>query len=104
VQVWWKKAEDYPWSSASAHCGLKDDDILGKKEDWGSMFVSLDDWSSWLTVEEDIERLDTLRKHVEKGIPCGSKSFVKALGDKIGRVLELRSQGRPRKENKKGTK
>ena len=47
-----KKAEDYPWSSASAH--------------------------------------------------CGSESFVKALGDQIGRVLEWRFQGKPRKQNEKG--
>ena len=36
---------DYPWSSASEHCGLKEDDILGKKEDGGDMLVSADDWS-----------------------------------------------------------
>ena len=97
-----EKAEDYLWSSASAHCGLKEDDILGKKEDWENMLVSTDDWSGWLAVKEDSERLDALRKHVEKGLPCGSESFVKALGDQIGRVLELRFQGRPRKQNKKG--
>ncbi|MCD6150559.1 MAG: transposase, partial [Deltaproteobacteria bacterium] len=93
-----EKAEDYLWSSASAHCGLKEDDILGKKEDWGNMLVSTDDWSGWLAVKEDSERLDALRKHVEKGLPCGSESFVKALGDQIGRVLELRFQGRPSKQ------
>ncbi len=97
-----KKAEDYPWSSAAAHCGLREDDILGKKEDWGSMLVSTGDWSDWLSVGEEGDRLDVLRKHVEKGLPCGSESFVKALGEQIGRVLELRPQGRPRKKNKKG--
>ena len=62
------------------------------------MLVSTDDWTNWLAVKEDSERLDALRKHVEKGLPCGSESFVKALGDQIGRVLELRFQGRPSKQ------
>jgi len=53
-----------------------------------------------LSVEEEVSRLDVLRKHVEKGLPCGSDDFVRDLGQKIGRVLENRAQGRPKKEEK----
>lgn len=95
-----KRAEDYAWSSAAAHCGLQEDDALGKKEDWRNMLVSPEEWSDWLSVEEDGDRLDVLRKHVEKGLPCGADSFVKSLGDQIGRVLELRPQGRPSMQKK----
>ncbi|MDQ7058253.1 MAG: hypothetical protein Q9N62_07380 [Ghiorsea sp.] len=40
-----KQAQDYPWSSAAAHCGLKSDKLLGKQEDWGELFVSLEEWA-----------------------------------------------------------
>ncbi|MDQ7058254.1 MAG: hypothetical protein Q9N62_07385 [Ghiorsea sp.] len=56
----------------------------------------------WLLTEEDNEHLNVLRKHVEKGLPCGSGGFIKALGEKVGSALELRPQGRPRASNEKG--
>jgi len=93
-----KKAEDYLWSSAAAHCGLKEDKVLGKKEDWGNLLVSTEDWANWLLIEEANDHLNVLRKHVEKGLPCGSEGFVKTLGNQIGRILELRPQGRPKKK------
>lgn len=91
------RAEDYRWSSAAAHCGLRDDGILSNKAEWGRVFASVGDWAGWLSVEEEVERLDVLRKHVEKGLPCGSDDFVKTLGKSVGRVLENRQQGRPKK-------
>lgn len=97
-----ERAENYRWSSARGHCGLKNDGVLGKQKDWKNMLVSTADWSDWLSIEEDDTRLAVLRKHVEKGLPCGSEGFVEMLGNKIGRVLEFRHQGRPRKGDKKG--
>jgi len=94
------KAEDYRWSSAAAHCGLKEDALLSKKPGWTKVLDSVEDWSDWLSVEEDSKRLDVLRKHVEKGLPCGTDDFVQSLGKKIGRALENRAQGRPKKEIK----
>jgi len=94
------KAEDYRWSSAAAHCGLRKDKILCHKPEWKSAFTFIEDWSEWLEVEESAKKLKVLRKHVEKGLPCGADSFVQILGKKIGRVLENRPQGRPKKIEK----
>ena len=91
------RAEDYRWSSAAAHCGLRDDGILSNKVEWERVLASVGDWAGWLSVEEEVERLDVLRKHVQKGLPCGSDVFVQVLGQKIGRVLKNRQQGRPKK-------
>jgi len=92
-----EKAEDYRWSSAAAHCGLRNDALLSCKPEWQNALTSIEDWSEWLSVEEETGRLDMLRKHVEKGIPCGTDDFVQALGRKNGRSLEDRPQGRPKK-------
>jgi len=48
--------------------------------------------------EEESGRLDILRQHVEKGLPCGADAFVKRLGQLAGRILQRREQGRPRLE------
>lgn len=92
-------AESYPWSSAAGHCGLRVDPLLVVGEEWKSLLNAIDDWSAWLSMNEESEKLDVLRKHIEKGLPCGDEGFVRKLGRKIGRVLEARPQGRPRREN-----
>jgi len=94
-----ERAEDYRWSSAAAHCGLHSDKVLSNKAEWQAMFASIGDWSAWLSVEEEAGRLNVLRKHVEKGLPCGSDGFVQALSRKIGRPLENRPQGRPKRDD-----
>jgi len=71
--------------------GNRRDDVFFTDED---RLAYLD----WLSVEEEAGRLDMLRKHVEKGLPCGTESFVARLGNQIGRILERRPQGRPRLE------
>ena len=48
-----RRAEDYPWSSARAHCEKRPD------------------WSAWLAHGNDLGVDDQLRKHTRLGLPCG---------------------------------
>jgi hypothetical protein len=41
-----KKAENYIWSSAAAHCAEQIDNVLTTKDYWKKQFESLGDWSS----------------------------------------------------------
>jgi putative transposase len=43
-----RKAENYPWSSAAAHCGLKKDDVLTAEHGWWRRFKTVGNWSMWL--------------------------------------------------------
>ena len=90
------KAEEYRWSSAAAHCGQRRDSVLTGKKAWTNQFNAIADWSSWLLAEDDAGKMQLLRLHVEKGLPCGSEDFVHKLGRIIGRALEFRPQGRPK--------
>ena len=98
------QAEAYRWSSAAAHCGLRDDALLTDQMLRDRGLVTVEGWSDWLSIEEKPERLDMLRQHVEKGLPCGSGGFVERLGKQAGRILERRPQGRPRLEGKEDEK
>ena len=43
-----RKAENYRWSSAGAHCGLRQDEVLTAKSSWRKRFEAIGDWSAWL--------------------------------------------------------
>jgi len=90
-----RKAEQYPWSSAAAHCGLRTDPLLSPLK--GLVPVRTEDWSSWLAEKEDEGLLATIRLHTRTGRPAGDKRFVSALESRLGRRLQARSIGRPRK-------
>jgi len=76
------KAEDYLWSSAGAHCGLREDVLLSKKVEWEPMLAAIGDWSGWLSVEEEPKCLDVLRQHVEKGVALWSRCFCAGSWEK----------------------
>jgi putative transposase len=90
------KAEDYPWSSASAHCGMRSDPLLTEKPLWQRRFEAISDWSAWLALGDEQRSLEVLRLHAAKGLPCGSPQFIETLEKATGRLLQYRPQGRPK--------
>ena len=93
-----KRAEKYPWSSAAAHCGLKDDPLLTKDFSHWKLFQTIPDWSAWLHEADDAEHINTLRRNIQKNLPCGSEQFIEQLEQLAGRALQFRPIGRPRKK------
>jgi putative transposase len=91
-----KRAEDYEWSSAAAHAGLRDDAVL---TDGLAFEGAIPDWRAWLAEQEREETLKRLRRRTAKGLPCGSESFVRWVERRMGVRLHDRPRGRPRKES-----
>ena len=91
------RAEDYRWSSASAHCESRDDFVLTNERSWLDKLRSIDNWSDWLAQPDQCQQIAMLRQHVERGIPCGAASFVQALELQAGQVLRPTAVGRPKK-------
>lgn len=89
------RAEDYPWSSAAAHCGLKKDGLLATLKK-NQMAVGTQQWSSWLAAGTDAEKIQVLRRNTSKNLPCGSAAFIKKLEKHAGRELQYKPQGRPK--------
>lgn len=96
-----KRAEEYPWSSAAANCGLLQDKVLTQDSKWKKQLNSFGDWYDWLRKGDDNIELEILRRNIDKCLPCGEESFIKKLEKISGRLLHFRPQGRPRKETKK---
>jgi putative transposase len=92
-----QRAEDYPWSSAAAHCGLRSDLLLST--DFPPTGV-IDNWSGWLEVDQSEEVKRTIRRHTSTGRPWCTPELLIQLEKLTGRDLQLRNPGRPRKEKK----
>lgn len=90
-------AQEYPWSSAAGHCGLRKDPLLS-----GDLELSdhIGNWSTWLGDEVDEETLTKLRRNTATGRPAGCDGFIDRLESLLGRTLRPKKGGRPRKHNK----
>ncbi|MGH9554865.1 MAG: transposase [Terriglobales bacterium] len=97
-----RRSENYRWSSAAAHCGLKADAVLTTDRRWLSQLESLDDWSKWLAEGDEPAQLEVLRRHVERGLPCGAEGFIRRLERRAGQILRFRARGRPKTVEHKG--
>jgi putative transposase len=84
------RAEDYPWSSAAAHCGLREEALLAvdqtPAEETGS-------WSRWLEFNNDDEIDDAIRERTFTGRPCGTEAFVSSAEQSLGRQLKPKKPG-----------
>ena len=87
------RAENYAWSSAAAHCGLRADALLSA--DFPPAGV-VPDWSEWLHAE-DAAQTDFIRKQTHTGRPCGAAAFVSQLEALLKRPLQLLKRGRKKK-------
>jgi len=93
-----RKAEYYRWSSAAAHCGLREDATLTYDERyWLRQLESVGDRSEWLAEDDRPDEIEALRRHVERGLPCGSEKIVRKLERIAGQTLRYRPRGRPKK-------
>jgi putative transposase len=87
------RAEDYPWSSAAAHCRGTPDPVLTACPIWTEQLSTIRNWPAWLAAHDEPECLDLLRRRVDKGLPCGSPEFIAVLERTTGRDLQERPRG-----------
>jgi len=80
----------YQWSSAAAHCGLREDPVL---EPMPESPAVIHNWSAWLAEKENDSFLKEFRRSTSTGRPFGSEEFVKGLEERLGRKLLARRGG-----------
>jgi putative transposase len=80
------RAEDYPWSSAAAHCGLRKDPLLSAVPE--SYLLGVPDWSAWLAEPEDSLLLKKIRKNTLIGRPLGNDHFIQDLENRLGQRIK----------------
>ena len=96
-----KKAWDYPWSSAAAHCGTETDSAFLDLAAWFRE-VSAKDWKATLKeVARDKAALESIRRSTHTGRPLGSDSFPSKLEHALGRCVRALPVGRQKGWRKK---
>jgi putative transposase len=88
------RADEYPWSSAGAHCGLRPDPLVTARPR-SVLFRGIDDWGLWLSRGVSDDTLAAIRRQTFKNLPCGSESFISGLESEAGKILRPRPNGRP---------
>ena len=91
-----ERCEDYEWSSAAAHCGLRADPLLARDFPPPGL---IDDWAGWLAVMK-ADEAKALRRQTKTGRPCGPSTFVERLENLLGRALRPGKRGRRWKSNR----
>jgi REP-associated tyrosine transposase len=89
------RAEDWAWSSAAAHCGLREDPLLSPID----MPWPVANWSEYLR-DEDEDDVERVRGNTRTGRPLGCASFLQTLEALLGRSLVPGKRGR---KPKRGT-
>jgi putative transposase len=87
-------AWEYPWSSARYHVGLCDKDPLVEERE---LLKIAGDWKKFLRGSDEAA-LNAVRTATRTGHPAGDARFIKELTRLIGRQLERRKPGRPRRD------
>lgn len=85
---------DYPYSSASAHCGLLQDPVLGD-----ALFPEIyqNDYIKFLQSSIPSEQIREIRQSASTGRPLGTDHFVTNIEQKLNKRLRALPVGRPKK-------
>jgi len=90
------QAQDWPWSSAAAHCGVSETPgwlvVERFRQRWHTNM-----WCAYLDEGETEEQLGKLRRCTHTGRPLGGKAFVQELEGITKRRLVPCKGGRPRR-------
>ena len=85
-----ERAEDYDWSSAAAHCGLREDSLLSSDL---PLLGQVEDWATWLSGDLSAQEMEVLRGRTHSGRPCGDDAFLRNLSTQLGRDLLPKKRG-----------
>ncbi len=84
-----KRPQDWPWSSAKAHLGGRDDALVSVRP----MLEIVPDWAGHLGAPLDTEAYEAIRAGERTGRPLGPERFVAGLERKLKRALAPRKRG-----------
>ena len=87
------RAEAWPFSSARQHLGICQDDLV----DGGALHSRIADWDSLLGGGDEEDELAAVRQHSATGRPMGDDRYVSEIEELLGRKVQPKPAGRPRK-------
>jgi REP-associated tyrosine transposase len=93
------RAEEYLWSSAAHHCGLRGDSLLSPNP----YMEEIADWSAWLRIDHAEEELIEIRRNLSTNRPSCTPEMLLQFETMTGRNLRPGKPGRPKKASSNDT-
>ena len=90
------RAEEWRWSSATAHCVPDAPATMLEMERWRERWTVVE-WNEYLAAKESSTDLMALRQNTHTGRPLGTAEFVAQLEQTTLRPLAPRKGGRPKR-------
>jgi putative transposase len=88
--------EQWRWSSARAHLQGQDDGLVRVKP----MLDRIDNWSAYLSRNNDTCEIDTIKRHTRTGRPVGATHFINKIEQLTGKSIAPKRPGpRPSSSN-----
>jgi putative transposase len=84
------RAQDFLWSSAAPHCGLRTDRLLSNDL---PLLEDISDWSAWLDEQEKDDDLNFIRERTRTGRPCADDESIRSMETLLGRKLTRKKAG-----------
>lgn len=99
-----EKPEDYRWSSCRHKLNIKREPWLDDDPFYSLMGSTMEErttkYIDWLDKAIPDSEIKLIREAAQRGQLTGGSKFVDEISKKIGHRVELRGQGRPRKDEK----
>jgi putative transposase len=95
------KADDWVWSSASAHCGDVDANAWLSMDRWRGRWNSVT-WRHFLAAGESCEAVEAIRRNTHTGRPLGTEEFLREVEGQTKRQLIPQKPGPKRRPEKWG--
>lgn len=86
-------ATAFEWSSARAHAGLVDDDLLDAERPFPGPIAN---WRRWLANGLEEQTATRLRQNTASGLPTGNAAFVAEIERRLNRCFRPQRRGRAR--------
>jgi len=87
--------EQYPWSSAAAHCAGAERHAFLDLDSWHAEW-NAPSWQDFLSDDTDqAADAEQIRSNTHTGRPLGAEAFVRSMEQKLHRLLAPRKGGRP---------
>ncbi len=84
------RAEEYPWSSAAVHCGLRTSATLAPLPPHPDIV----DWPDFLSDPDEERMLKAIRFGTRRGVPMGDDAFMASVEKALNRLVRPAPRGR----------
>jgi len=88
----------WPYSSATIHCGISQDDPLGVNQLFDYIEKNPKEWKEFIEAPDNPDEIKGIREKTRTGRPLGTDDFIERLEGQLKRLFKLKPKRRLKKK------